>query len=116
MCIRDRARDSGQYLVVARGQNVNAANLGFLVQPLGAKLDRLFDAPVSYTHLGAGALSVPIRAPSWDGVRASVSRPSVRIVSALSYFGLWDEKRSSCASEFKLFRRAAMRLSYVFVG
>src|ERR1039457_2589463 len=40
----DLAGDSGQHLVVARRQNVNAGNLGFLVQLLGAKLDRLFDA------------------------------------------------------------------------
>jgi len=36
--------DSGQHLVVARRQNVNAGNLGFLVQLLGAKLGHLFDA------------------------------------------------------------------------
>ena len=40
----DLAGDSGQHLVVARRQNVNAADLGFLVQLLGAKLDHLFYA------------------------------------------------------------------------
>ena len=40
----DLAGDSGQHLVVARRQNVNAADLGFLVQLLGAKFDHLFDA------------------------------------------------------------------------
>jgi hypothetical protein len=33
-----------QHLVVARRQNVNAGNLGFLVQLLGAKFGHLFDA------------------------------------------------------------------------
>ncbi|HZL78373.1 MAG TPA: hypothetical protein VFC17_05935 [Candidatus Limnocylindrales bacterium] len=33
-----------QHLVVARRQNINAGNLGFLVQLLGAKFDHLFDA------------------------------------------------------------------------
>jgi len=40
----DLAGDSGQHLVVARRQNVNAGNLGFLVQLLGAKFGHLFDA------------------------------------------------------------------------
>src|SRR5208283_919869 len=40
----DLAGDSGEHLVVARRQNVNAADLGFLVQLLGAKFDRLFDS------------------------------------------------------------------------
>jgi len=33
-----------QHLVVARRQNVNAGNLGFLAQLLGAKFGHLFDA------------------------------------------------------------------------
>src|SRR5208283_5336486 len=40
----DLAGDSGQHLVVARCQNVNAGNLGFLVQLLGAKFGHLLDA------------------------------------------------------------------------
>jgi hypothetical protein len=40
----DLAGDSGQHLVVTRCQNVNAGNLGFLVQLFGAKFDHLFDA------------------------------------------------------------------------
>src|ERR1035438_5622231 len=40
----DLAGDGGQHLVVARRQNVNAGNLGFLVQLLGTKLGHLFDA------------------------------------------------------------------------
>src|SRR5271168_4001178 len=39
----DLAGDSGQHLVIARGQNINLTNLGFLMQLLGAKFDRLFD-------------------------------------------------------------------------
>ena len=42
----DLAGDGGQHLVVACGQNVNAANLGFLMKLLGAKLDGLGDALV----------------------------------------------------------------------
>src|ERR1017187_4068622 len=42
----DLAGDSGQHLVVARRQNVNARNLGLLVQLFGAKLGHLFDALV----------------------------------------------------------------------
>src|ERR1017187_8195659 len=40
----DLAGDTGQHLVFARGQDVNAANLGFLMQLLGAKFNRLTDA------------------------------------------------------------------------
>jgi hypothetical protein len=40
----DLAGDSGQHLVVTRCQNVNAGNLGFLVQLFGAKFDHLLDA------------------------------------------------------------------------
>src|SRR5208337_517778 len=40
----DLAGDSGQHLVVARRQNVNARNLGLLVQLFGAKFDHLLDA------------------------------------------------------------------------
>src|SRR5208283_5787366 len=40
----DLAGDSGQHLVVARGENVNAANFSLLVELLGTKFDRLFDS------------------------------------------------------------------------
>src|SRR5208283_5462734 len=40
----DLAGDGGEHLVVASRQNVYLANLGFLVQLLGAKFDHLFDA------------------------------------------------------------------------
>src|ERR1700722_12860774 len=49
----DLAGDSGQHLVVARRQNVNAGNLGFLVQLLGAKFDHFFDALIlRFRHRG----------------------------------------------------------------
>src|SRR5208283_1015224 len=35
----DLAGDSGQHLVVARGENVNAANFSLLVELLGTKFD-----------------------------------------------------------------------------
>jgi hypothetical protein len=40
----DLAGDGGEHLVVASGQNVYLANLGFLVQLFGAKFDHLLDA------------------------------------------------------------------------
>jgi hypothetical protein len=40
----DLAGDSGQHLVVAGGQNVNAADLDFLMQLLGTKFNGFADA------------------------------------------------------------------------
>src|SRR5208283_3516858 len=48
----DLAADSGQHLAFARGQNVYAADLDFLVQLFGAKLDRFLD--VFILRLGQG--------------------------------------------------------------
>src|SRR5580693_7250473 len=39
----DLAGDGGEHLVVARGENIDLADFGFLVQLLGAELDGLLD-------------------------------------------------------------------------
>ena len=57
---------------------------------------------------GAEAPSDSGRAPFSDGVRASVSRPSGRIASVLSWVGLRVEKRSNCWSNSTWLRREAM--------